>query len=159
MVVRWSSTCMMLVRAVQLRPFMENFIFELARSESDKNKSKKLYDLILTDDEWDRVELMKKILACASRSQQAFSSDTHPTLAKAIPAIEGLHRSWEKRSTDDRYAPFHHALLAGMDKINKYYERTEDSDAYIFSMILDPAQDMAEEIFSRRWKDLSGELR
>ncbi len=73
-------------------------------------------------------------IQCTSRSQQAFSSDMHPTLAKAIPAMEGLHKSWEKQSTDDRYAPFHHVLLAGMDKINKYYERTEDSDAYIFSM-------------------------
>ena len=42
--------------------FLEQFIFEIARDETDQEKRRKLKALVLSNDEWNRVELMMKLL-------------------------------------------------------------------------------------------------
>jgi hypothetical protein len=37
-------------------------MFEIARDETDQEKRRKLTALVLSNDEWDRVELMMKLL-------------------------------------------------------------------------------------------------
>lgn len=66
--------------------------------------------------------------------QQAFSSETSPTLWSAIPAIERLHSAWTKARKNPNYQPFHEALDAGLTKLEGYYEKTADSDAHIIAM-------------------------
>jgi hypothetical protein len=70
----------------------------------------------------------------ADRAQQTFSSENEPSLHIAIPALEALHSAWSKRIEREKYSEFLDAIQAGIDKLNKYYERTEDSTAYIMSM-------------------------
>lgn len=57
-----------------------------------------------------------------------------PTLFNAIPAIEVLHNSWFSQADRIKYAPFKVALHAVMNKLNKYYKKTADSDAHILAM-------------------------
>jgi hypothetical protein len=52
----------------------------------------------------------------------------------ALPALEALHKAWTVRATKPRYSRFAAALTAGTDKIAEYYEKTEDSDAFIMAM-------------------------
>ena len=66
--------------------------------------------------------------------QQAFSSDTIPTLHKALLAIEALHASWYKRIDREKYAPFEAALISATEKLNEYYMKTSASDAHILAM-------------------------
>ena len=52
----------------------------------------------------------------------------------AIPALEALHRAWSSRSTKPKYAEFKDALDTAVEKIEEYYDKTADSDAYTFVM-------------------------
>lgn len=70
----------------------------------------------------------------ADDAQQAFSSDATPSLHTALPAIEEMYAKWEQASQKGRYKPFTDALVAAMDKLNEYYQRTAESDAHIVAM-------------------------
>lgn len=69
-------------------------------------------------------------------AQQAFSSDQGSTLHLAIPALETLHKSWDTRARKPKYARFSTALNAAATKLDKYYEKTTDSPAYIMAMCM-----------------------
>jgi hypothetical protein len=56
------------------------------------------------------------------------------TLFNAIPAIETLHAAWANRAEKPKYWSFQDALNAATAKLNKYYEKTADSDAHILAM-------------------------
>ncbi|KAG1900855.1 uncharacterized protein F5891DRAFT_980060 [Suillus fuscotomentosus] len=93
----------------------------------------------------------------ADNTQQAFSSDTGPALHFALPALEGLHKAWTSRSNSSKYAPFHTALTAATEKIQEYYEKSAECDAYIISMLLDPNH--KDSHFKRFWgKNLHKEV-
>jgi hypothetical protein len=77
---------------------------------------------------------MKLIMKHADRAQQAFSSDTGPSLHLALPALEALHKAWSARLGKDKYSSFTLALEAAIEKIAKYYEKTTDSDVFILTM-------------------------
>jgi hypothetical protein len=51
-----------------------------------------------------------------------------------LPALEALHKAWTKRAARSKYCDFVPALEAGLAKIEEYYDRTADSDAYTFAM-------------------------
>jgi hypothetical protein len=51
-----------------------------------------------------------------------------------LPALEALHKAWTKRAARSKYRDFVPALKAGLAKIEEYYDRTADSDAYMFAM-------------------------
>ena len=55
-------------------------------------------------------------------------------LQHALPALEKLHTSWEKAAAKTRYEAFVPALTAGMEKLDKYYQRSAESDAHIMAM-------------------------
>jgi hypothetical protein len=78
--------------------------------------------------------LSDQIKQHADSAQQAFSSDTGPSLHLALPALEGLHKAWVSRSNNPKYAPFHAGLIAATDKIQEYYEKSAECDAYIIGM-------------------------
>lgn len=76
-----------------------------------------------------------KTIQFADYAQHEFSAETYPTLYLAIPAFEGLHAAWSKRLTvNSGYDAFRECLSAGVNKIKEYYDRIEDSDAYIMTM-------------------------
>jgi hypothetical protein len=70
----------------------------------------------------------------ADSAQQAFSSDTGPLLHLALPALEGLHKAWVSHSNNPKYACFRAGLTAATDKIQEYYEKSAECDAYIIGM-------------------------
>jgi len=70
----------------------------------------------------------------ADNAQHAFLSDQAATLHLALPALEALHKAWTTRSACEKYKDFSPALQAGLTKIEEYYDRTSDSDTYMFAM-------------------------
>ena len=66
--------------------------------------------------------------------QQAFSSDRATTLHCALPALEALHKAWTKQADRAKYFEFVPALNTSLAKIEEYYHRTAESDAYTFAM-------------------------
>ncbi|KAF5347372.1 hypothetical protein D9758_011302 [Tetrapyrgos nigripes] len=131
--------------------FIREFLYELARKEKDLTKRRKIDRLALTDDEWIQVNTLIDLLAHADKAQQAFSSEHDPTLHNALLALEKLHNAWEKHTSRPKYAAFTNALEAGIEKLEGYYNKTSDSDAYVFSMVLDPRQKM--HYFQMNWSE------
>ena len=70
----------------------------------------------------------------ADNAQQAFSSEQVSTLHLAIPVLEALHRAWSTRADRPKYECFVTALQTACTKIDKYYEKTTESPAYIMAM-------------------------
>ena len=56
------------------------------------------------------------------------------TLHLAIPALEALHKAWSSRADRPKYARFADALNTACNKIDKYYEKTTESAAYLVAM-------------------------
>ncbi|KAI1782028.1 hypothetical protein LXA43DRAFT_907023 [Ganoderma leucocontextum] len=92
----------------------------------------------LEQEDWARVKLCIDILEDADKYHQVFSSDKVPTLHRVIPAMESLCTRWEKKLADPKYTIFHPALRNSLDKLNKYYTKLDNSDAYVLSMLLHP---------------------
>lgn len=63
-----------------------------------------------------------------------FSANKKTTLHLAIPALEALHKAWSTRATSEKYSFFHLALEAAAEKVNEYYEKTNNTDAYVVAM-------------------------
>ncbi|EMD32480.1 hypothetical protein CERSUDRAFT_32068, partial [Gelatoporia subvermispora B] len=143
MKVRWSSTYMMLNRAYSLRNCIEAFLEELGRAEQPGEARRKIYALIPSKPEWERVKLFQRVLATADECQQRFSSERAPALHLALPALEDVHITWSRRLEDVKYSDFKPGLSAGLRKVEEYYERIADNDTYIMSMVLDPARRLA----------------
>ena len=115
----------------------------------------------LEKEDWDRVKLCVEILkVChasvewllesdksgiylqdADKYHQLFSLDKAPTLHCVIPALEALCSKWEKKLDDPKYAIFHPALQAGLDKLDKYYAKLNNSDVYILTLCMPPCPD------------------
>ena len=135
--------------------YINTFIYELGLKEPNLDKRKKIGELELWNNEWERVKLFLDLLAVsialhlafewwaginivklkhADNAQQAFSSDQNPSLHLAIPALEVLHKAWSSRLVRPKYYHFKAPLRAAIDKIVDYYEKTGDSDAYIIAM-------------------------
>lgn len=130
--------------------FVDTFIDELRWEETDGAKRDKIRALKLDNDEWQRINTFLGLLAVrilytfngyiwqcyqhADNAQQAFSSDQVSTLHLAIPALEALHRAWSTRAKRSKYERFVPALEAACAKIDKYYEKTTESPAYIMTM-------------------------
>ncbi|KIK92652.1 hypothetical protein PAXRUDRAFT_792053 [Paxillus rubicundulus Ve08.2h10] len=123
MPICWSSTY-----------FVDIFVYELGLQADMMAKQKKIDELMLTGEEWKRVQLFASLLAHADNAQQSFSSDKGCTLQHALPALEALHKAWTIHSDYKRYAPFKDGLDAATDKLAEYYNCTADSNAYTLSI-------------------------
>ena len=81
---------------------------------------------------------MWQLTCCAPQDadscHQLCSTTRSPTLHQVIPALERLVTKWEKKAQDPKYSLFHDALKAGINKLNKYYKKLDNSDAYILSL-------------------------
>ncbi|KAJ3522295.1 hypothetical protein NMY22_g11953 [Coprinellus aureogranulatus] len=149
MKVRWSSTYIMLRRALSLKSFVDEFVYILSREETNKEKRRKIDDLGLSEEEWQEVALFCELLKHADAAQHAFSSETEPVLYNGLPALERLHRAWSSRKDKKKYEPFKDALEAGLAKIEEYYDKTSTSHAYTMAMVLDP--DTKTNYFQPNW--------
>ncbi|KAF8075323.1 hypothetical protein FPV67DRAFT_1408806 [Lyophyllum atratum] len=92
----------------------------------------------LTDDDWARVAEARDILADSNSVQQYFSSESQPTLWRALPAIEELLTKWEARMNDPKYALYQYAISDGRNKILKYYNKFDAKPVYILALVLHP---------------------
>ena len=74
-----------------------------------------------------------------------FSQDTHtyeeslgkenePTIHRVIVAMEAMASKWEYKLTQAVFAPFKPAIQRGLDKLNKYYSKLDNTDVYIVAL-------------------------
>ncbi|KAF9460583.1 ribonuclease H-like domain-containing protein, partial [Collybia nuda] len=102
------------------------------------------------------LDLFANLLGYAEKAQHAFSASKKTTLHLAIPALESLHKAWSTHANLDKYAFFQAALEGAAEKVNKYYKKTNNTDAYIFCLALDPR--MKKSHLLKHWlEELQGE--
>ncbi|KAK1216360.1 hypothetical protein PQX77_020974 [Marasmius sp. AFHP31] len=121
-------------------PAVDWFLRGLLLDETNESKASKLRALQMTDQDWQNVLMLLRLLQITNKAQQAFSSDTYPTLHCAIPALEQMYSDWSKWRDSEKYAHFRGALTAALGVIKKYYNLTTNSGVYIIQMILDPME-------------------
>ncbi|KAK7040966.1 hypothetical protein R3P38DRAFT_2768385 [Favolaschia claudopus] len=123
---RWSSTLIMIDRAVLLREAIDQFL-----SETDSQELKKCK---LSKKEWEALEAFQRILS-------RLSSETTPTLGHALPAFEAMISQWEKQQAS--HPETASIVQKGIDKLEDYRQRVEDVPAYTLSMLVSPALKLA----------------
>ena len=77
---------------------------------------------------------MRSELQDADKYHQVCSSMRIPTLHHVIPTIESLTSRWESKLHNPKYAIFHDALRAGLEKLDKYYQKLNNTDVYILAL-------------------------
>lgn len=64
--------------------------------------------------------------------QQRLSAEKTPTLSYAIPAFESMIAEWKELSHE--IPEYSDVIEAGIDKLELYLDRTEESNAYMIAM-------------------------
>ncbi|KAJ6571336.1 ribonuclease H-like domain-containing protein, partial [Mycena capillaripes] len=126
---RWSSTLIMIDRAILLREAIDKFLSDPQFRDLHKYK--------LGDKEWEALEAFKRILAVPHAFQQRLSTEKTPTLGDALPAFEAMIKAWQAQQV--KYHETAHIVQQGIDKLELYRERVEHVPAYILSMLINPA--------------------
>ncbi|KAG2135075.1 hypothetical protein BD769DRAFT_1353026 [Suillus cothurnatus] len=107
--------------------------------------------------EWICTGQFVDLLSYADVAQQAFSSEHSSTLHLAIMALKTLYKAWSSCAERSKYLRFATSLQAAATKVDRYYEKTMKSPAYILAILLDPVGKMA--YFKQHWpEDLHDEV-
>ncbi|KAF5332358.1 hypothetical protein D9758_016940 [Tetrapyrgos nigripes] len=67
----------------------------------------------------------------------------HPTLSKTIPTLEYMRSMWVAMSENTCFLPVKSALLKGIENIDKWYNKVDDSPAYFITLVLNPTIKLA----------------
>lgn len=67
-------------------------------------------------------------------AKQTFSSAREPTVWRTIPVLEFLLQSWENMAELPRFSEVEHAIQKGLENINKWYRKVNDTDAYFICL-------------------------
>ncbi|KAJ6560605.1 ribonuclease H-like domain-containing protein, partial [Mycena vulgaris] len=121
---RWSSTLLMIDRAILLREAIDKFLSDPQFRDLHKYK--------LGNEEWEALEAFKRILSVPHAFQQRLSAEKTPTLGDALPAFEAMIKAWEKQQVS--HPATAHIVQEGIDKLESYRDRVQDVPAYILSM-------------------------
>jgi len=57
-----------------------------------------------------------------------------PTVWRTIPVLEFLQESWENMADSDKFYEISDAIRAGTANLNKWYRKTDDTNAYFICL-------------------------
>lgn len=57
-----------------------------------------------------------------------------PTLGRTIPVLEFLQESWDNMARHEKFSNVSDAISAGMENLNKWYRKVDDTDAYFIAL-------------------------
>ncbi|PBK62341.1 hypothetical protein ARMSODRAFT_895699, partial [Armillaria solidipes] len=123
-VTRWSSTLLMIDRALILRPAIERFL----KSPDFPG----LHQYQLSTAEWDALSDFRQILAVPHAFQQILSAEKTPCISDTIPAFEAMRSTWE--ALQDELPHLSEIIDAGLDKLAEYRNRADDVDVHFLSI-------------------------
>ncbi|KAK7059552.1 hypothetical protein R3P38DRAFT_3522768 [Favolaschia claudopus] len=94
--------------------------------------------LILLRLDWDQLERIREVLQEPANIQQSFSSSRFPTVWRTLPLLEAMAETWRNMADTERFADMRESILAGLDNLEKWYGKTDDTDVYFICLALDP---------------------
>ncbi|KAF8148231.1 hypothetical protein B0H34DRAFT_668958, partial [Crassisporium funariophilum] len=110
---QWSSTLLMIVRALELQEPLSQFL-------SDDSDLKKYQ---LSPVEWEALETIKDILMIPHAFQQVLSFEKTPTLGDTIPAFQAMITAWKKLQNEQPEVT--DIIQAGLDKLEGYQDKLD----------------------------------
>ncbi|CAG8526270.1 27760_t:CDS:2, partial [Gigaspora margarita] len=121
---RWNSTYDMIERALNLQQALNDLVL------TDKS----LIKYSLTNNEWNKLEQIKKLLKCFKDATLEISASSYPTLSCTIPIYNYLLDLIENFLKEDSYSnDIINAINKAKLKLQKYYPTTNGL-AYIISI-------------------------
>ncbi|KAJ6610156.1 ribonuclease H-like domain-containing protein, partial [Mycena sp. CBHHK59/15] len=144
---RWSSTLLMIDRAVLLREAIDKFLSDPQFRDLHKYK--------LGDNDWDALKAFQRILAVPHAFQQKLSAEKTPTLGHALPAFEAMISAWQKQQLS--HPETADIVQKGIDKLESYRDRVKEVPVYILSMLINPAVKLR--WFEKHWPERVQEIK
>ncbi|KAF5371872.1 hypothetical protein D9615_009521 [Tricholomella constricta] len=95
-------------------------------------------DFSLSKQNWNKLELMHKVLKILPAQKQTFSSSQEPTVFRVVPVLEFLQETWENMADLPRFYEVEEVLRKGLTNLEKWYCKVTDVDAYFICLVLDP---------------------
>ncbi|KAH8993548.1 hypothetical protein EDB86DRAFT_2805547, partial [Lactarius hatsudake] len=118
---RWSSTYFMIERALELQESISSYLLN----------EPVLQSYHLSDEEWNALEVCKKILSVPHFFQQRLSVEKTPTLCHAIPSFQAMRILWSRQKTEMPHASA--VIDEGLEKLAHYEARMSAVPAYILA--------------------------
>ncbi|KAF5371935.1 hypothetical protein D9757_011488 [Collybiopsis confluens] len=132
---RWASLEKALRRLTDLQRPVNLFIQTADDDEKvPKLKDKNYSDFKITRSDWEKIKLIQEVLAEPAKATQTFSSVRHPTLAQTIPTLEYMRSMWSAMSIDPRFDLVTSALDKGIEAIDKWYSKVDDTNAHFITL-------------------------
>ncbi|KAJ2913342.1 hypothetical protein MD484_g7075, partial [Candolleomyces efflorescens] len=126
--VRWSSTFLMVDRLLEIYPAVEKLL------NTDKYKDLRHY--LLSSDELDRLDQIRRFLYIPHTIQEAVSADQTPTLPITLPAYENLLQMLKAFKAQE--PEIAHGVQASIEKLQEYLVKTRRTKVYAIAMIINP---------------------
>ncbi|KAF7363239.1 Dimer-Tnp-hAT domain-containing protein [Mycena venus] len=115
--------------------------FAITADESDEVpdlEGKNYADFKLTKLDWIKIRKMHEVLEVPAKIQQSFSSAKFPTVWRTLPLFEFLQQSWRNMAATAKFADMKDSIDRGLENLEKWYRKTEESDVYFICLALDP---------------------
>ncbi|KAK7036845.1 hypothetical protein R3P38DRAFT_2770914 [Favolaschia claudopus] len=68
----------------------------------------------------------------------AVNRSRFPTVWRTLPLLEAMAETWRNMADTERFADMRESILAGLDNLEKWYGKTDDTDVYFICLALDP---------------------
>ncbi|KAK7025717.1 HAT family dimerization domain-containing protein [Favolaschia claudopus] len=136
---RWALMFTFLDRLILLRLAVNRFVLLADDSSEVPNLVKKSYaNFRLSNQDWEHLGRIREVLQEPANIQQSFSSSRYPTVWRTLPLLEALAETWRNMAATDRFADMQDSIYAGLENIENWYGKTNDTDVYFICLALDP---------------------
>ncbi|KAF7366232.1 HAT family dimerization domain-containing protein [Mycena venus] len=136
---RWASMFTFLDRLILLRAAVNRFVLLVDDSAKVPNLVRTSYsNFRLSTRDWEQLIKMREVLQEPANIQQSFSSSRHPTVWRTLPLLEALAETWRNMATTEKFVNTRESINAGLDNLEKWYGKTDDTDVYFICLALDP---------------------
>ncbi|KAF7364524.1 HAT family dimerization domain-containing protein [Mycena venus] len=136
---RWASMFTFLDRLILLRAAVNRFVLLADDSAEVPNLVRKSYsNFRLSTRDWEQLIKMREVLQEPANIQQSFSSSRHPTVWRTLPLLEALAETWRNMAATEKFVDMRESINAGLDNLEKWYGKTDDTDVYFICLALDP---------------------
>ncbi|CEL59196.1 similar to zinc finger protein [Rhizoctonia solani AG-1 IB] len=167
--VRWNSILAEIRRAVLLKAAINQYVLSMdkgKRGASLRRARALKKKWTLTDEEWDALEELVRILEPFECATQDYSRRGRAVLHSVLPTyavlrdklIESRNRLTVPSLGSGVFESIIDALKAGEDKLEKYFNLAVKSDLTLLASILHPAMRLAYLQDTRRWGTLGRDL-
>ncbi|KAH8104076.1 hypothetical protein BXZ70DRAFT_681750 [Cristinia sonorae] len=128
---RWSSTFLMIDRALVLYPAIKGFL------QLPDHIDLLTDGLLLSNFELDVLQDIHQVLEIFHAAQELLSSERTPTLSMVIPVFEVLLQKLEDAKKNFSYLSIY--IQTAIDKIREYMDKSRRTKIYALAMVLNPA--------------------